>query len=241
MRIDGATDIGSVRKTNQDTCACGTFSENSVWGIVCDGMGGVNGGNIASALAIEAIETYITEEYEDGMGAGNIKAMLNNAVNKANDAVFNKAKNEPDLQGMGTTAVIFVITDRTMHVVHVGDSRAYLKNDDGLERLTMDHSYVQNLINFGQISEEEAKSHPKRNIITKVIGVYEEIQGDYIAVEFDNGDEAIACTDGLTNYFMDEELLELMDKYRGEELIKVLIEQAKERGGSDNITVVAVS
>ena len=143
---------------------------------------------------------------------------------------------------MGTTVVLLIATKGTLHVAHIGDSRAYLRHEGVLTQITMDHSYVQDLVNFGQITQEEARVHPQRNIITRVLGVHEAVRCDYAAWDFSPGDLALACSDGLSNY-MDEDLLDrYMEEYgdAGSTLPKELIRYAVECGGSDNITAAVI-
>lgn len=240
MKIEGGTSKGAIRPTNQDAQDCGSFSKNAVWGVVCDGMGGASGGNVASSLAVKTIKAHLTKQYKPGMTDGNIKAMLNNAMAAANRAVFDKANGDATLRGMGTTAVVLLATKESLHVAHVGDSRAYLKTGEELERLTADHSFVQNLVDFGQITEEEALHHPKRNIITRAIGVHEAVRCDYSKTPLKEGDIVLACTDGLTNYASDEVLKEQLTQQKGKKLINQLIQYAIDAGGADNITVMLI-
>lgn len=243
MRVDFATDTGTVRSSNQDACRCGFFPEGGAWVVVCDGMGGANGGNVASSIAVEQIEKLLQKNYRASMNPGNIKSMIINAVHHANTAIYEEASKTKELQGMGTTTVVMLAVNNRLHVAHVGDSRAYLKNKNGIRQLTMDHSYVQDLVNFGQITKEEARTHPRRNIITRVLGVHYDVNVDYAVWDFDAGDIALACTDGLTNY-MDEDLLdEYINKYShsGETLVHELIQFAVDNGGSDNITIAVVN
>jgi len=240
MVIECGTDIGAVRKNNQDACDCGSFSSDSVWGIVCDGMGGASGGNIASELAVNTIRAHITETYHADMSAGNLRAMLQNAVTFANTAVYEASRKNPELIGMGTTAVVLVAAKGALHIAHVGDSRAYILNKEGLIQLTTDHSFVQNLVDFGQITEEEARVHPKRNIITRVVGVHETVRCDYLSTEFSPGDTVIACSDGLTNYMSNQTIEQHIHDYSGKKLIDALIESAINAGGGDNITALVI-
>lgn len=243
MRVDFETDVGAVRSSNQDSCDCGLFSPNSAWAIVCDGMGGANGGNVASAMAVESIREQILSGFDENMSKPNLKNLIINAINKANDTVHQASLEQPELRGMGTTVVLMIATKGTLHVAHIGDSRAYLRHDDTLSQITMDHSYVQDLVNFGQITQAEARVHPKRNIITRVLGVHEQVRCDYAAWNFSPGDLAMACSDGLSNY-IDEEILEqYMEKYgqQGHMLPEELIQYAVKSGGADNITVAVIS
>lgn len=243
MRVDFLTDVGAVRESNQDSCECGLFSPESAWAIVCDGMGGASGGNVASSVALEKMKEFLKKEFNENMNKGNIKALMHNAIREANKAVYAMSLDREDLRGMGTTGVLLIATKGLLHVAHVGDSRAYLKNADGLEQITMDHSYVQDLVNIGQITPEEARVHPQRNIITRVLGVHDDVRCDYAHFDFLKGDTALACSDGLTNYVDDQKLLEFMQKYEndGKALAQNLIRYAVESGGSDNITVAVIS
>lgn len=243
MRVDLATDTGVVRGSNQDACKWGMLPGGGAWVVVCDGMGGANGGNVASSIAVERIGELLESGYRERMSQGNIKSLIVNAVHRANRAIYDRARGVKELQGMGTTTVVMLAAGGRLHVAHVGDSRAYLRNRDGIRQLTMDHSYVQDLVNFGQITKEEARTHPHRNIITRVLGVHDDVDVDYAVWDLDAGDTALACTDGLTNY-MDEDLLEeYIDKHSGdgETLARELIRFAVDSGGSDNITVAVVN
>lgn len=242
MRVDFETDVGAVRSSNQDSCDCGLFSPNSAWVIVCDGMGGANGGNVASAIAVETIREQLLSGYDENLSKPNLKNLMINAINRANEEVHRVSLERPELHGMGTTVVLLVAAKGTLHVAHVGDSRAYLRHGGVLTQITMGHSYVQDLVNFGQITQEEARVHPKRNIITRVLGVHEEVRCDYAAWDFSPGDLALACSDGLSNY-MDEDLLDqYMEEYgdAGRTLPRELIQYAVQCGGSDNITAAVI-
>lgn len=243
MRVDFASDVGTVRSSNQDSCDCGLFSESSAWAIVCDGMGGANGGNVASTVAMEQIRSFIISNFSEDLSLANLKNMMLNAISKANTAVHDMSLERENLSGMGTTVVLMIASKGALHVAHAGDSRAYMKNSQGIFQITMDHSYVQDLVNFGQITKEEARVHPQRNIITRVLGVHSEIRCDYDCLDFAPGDCAIACTDGLSNYAEDNLLEEYIEKYgqNGEELAQRLVRFAVDSGGSDNITVAVIN
>ena len=128
MRVDFATDIGAVRNSNQDACKCGIFPGGSAWAVVCDGMGGANGGNVASAIAVEQIEGLLLNRFKEDMSQGNIKSMIVNAVLRANAAIYERAATNAELRGMGTTIVLMLAVGKRLHIAHVGDSRAYLKD-----------------------------------------------------------------------------------------------------------------
>jgi len=241
MRVACATDVGIMRKVNEDSCKSCMLSENSACIIVCDGMGGAKGGDIASSMAAESIFEFVKKNFEENLSAENVKNILINAINTSNDDLFSYSKDNSEIQGMGTTVVLMIATKGTLHVAHIGDSRGYIFTDEGLSQITMDHSYVQDLVNFGEITPSEAKVHPRRNIITRVLGVHESVKCDYNSFYFPVGSSAIACTDGLTNFADDSLILEYMKNQSGEELAKHLIDFANEMGGSDNITVAVIN
>lgn len=162
MQFAGQTDIGLVRKTNQDAYNAGALSENAVWAVVCDGMGGANGGNIASETAIDAITKDVLEGYREGMDSQEIKELLASALEDANEKVYEKAKQDPALEGMGTTAVLTLIQNNVIHLVNVGDSRAYLLTRENVTQITRDHSIVQEMLESGEITEEQARNHPRK-------------------------------------------------------------------------------
>lgn len=243
MRVDCRTDVGAVRESNQDACACGLFSDGSAWAIVCDGMGGARGGNVASAVALEKMQECLLDGFRKDLGREDIKNLILNTVRRGNEAVYDTAREREELRGMGTTGVLLIAANGHLHVAHVGDSRAYLKDKKGLRQITVDHSYVQDLVNMGQITQEEARFHPQRNIITRVLGVHEEVLCDYDVFDFAPGGMALACSDGLSNYVDEALLAEYMEKYGHDEeaLAEKLIQYAVESGGADNITVAVIN
>lgn len=240
MRVYSESDIGLVRNSNQDCCSTGVFSENAVWAVVCDGMGGANGGCVASSVAVNSISEALTKGYNCDLNPEEIREMMQLAVKAANSKVYDIACGDPSLSGMGTTVVCAVAVDETVHIVHAGDSRAYLSSEGTIQRVTTDHSIVQELVRAGQITEDQARSHPNRNIITRALGVEPELYTDYNSVSLKHGDKLLICTDGLSGYFSDSELCDAVGNKSGEELVATLIESAKEHGGSDNITVAVI-
>lgn len=243
MQVSFRTDTGLVRPSNQDSCACGSFSENAAWAVVCDGVGGAHGGEVASALAAKVVRETLEEGFSPELERQSIRTLILNAVGKANAAVYGAAQEDAALQGMGTTVVVLLAADGYLHVAHVGDSRAYLKRAGGLAPITVDHSFVQDLVSFGQITPEEARVHPQRNIITRALGIHEEVQCDYSCFDFSPGDLAMACTDGLTMYAEDGVLLKTMEEHDGDPdgLVEALVDLALESGGADNVTVAVIS
>ena len=199
--------------------------------------------NGASQAYIYNLHSLADTQNRNSPAQGNIKSMMINAICRANTAIYEAAREQPELRGMGTTAVVMLADQGRLHVAHVGDSRAYLKNGNGLTQITMDHSYVQDLVNFGQITKEQARTHPRRNIITRVLGVHDAVSADYSVWDFHAGDWALACTDGLTGYMEDGLLEQYMNEYShsGEALVEKLIQYAVDSGGADNITVAVVN
>ncbi len=241
MRVYSGSDIGLRRDSNQDYCKTGEFSDNVVWAVVCDGMGGANGGCTASSVAAETISAELNEGYRSEMGAEEIRSLMEKAVDKANSKVYQMAQEDPNLYGMGTTVVCAVVKNGRIGIVHAGDSRAYLYRNGSIYRVTTDHSMVQELVSAGQITDEQARNHPNRNIITRALGVEPVLYTDYNSEEFDSGSQLIICTDGLSGYFSDEELCSLIKDTEGSALIEKLIGAAKVQGGSDNITVAVIA
>lgn len=227
----GLTDVGRVREANEDAFLVG---ESIV--AVADGMGGHLAGEVASATALEPVRALDGRAFEDGPSA--ISA-LREAVVQANDTVSKMAREEPSYRGMGTTLTAALIEGRRLHVAHVGDSRAYLLRGNRFSQLTDDHTLVQHLVDEGQITREEAATHPQRSIITRAIGVSPEIDVDALSLELDPGDQVLLCSDGLTGVVSDDDIArELRAWDDPEETLKRLIEAANAGGGPDNVTAV---
>lgn len=239
MKISGKTDIGMQRRSNQDSYATGELAGSVAWSVVCDGMGGANGGSIASATAVKTVSERLSSSYRQGMSSNSICNLLKSAVAAANINVFDMAKSVESLSGMGTTIVVTIISDDTAYIVHAGDSRAYYISPDGkFKQITRDHSIVQTMIENGQITEEEARIHPRKNVITRALGVDEMLDVDYNEVDLSEGDGILICTDGLTNFVEKEDITNILQNYPLTECPDRLIELANKNGGGDNITVV---
>ena len=241
MNIYSKSDIGLIRDSNQDSFRTEKINENVVLATVCDGMGGVNGGNIASKTAVDEITNYVLSNYNEDLSSDEIKKILYNAVYSSNLCVYNKSRENKELSGMGTTVVVALICNNKLYVVHVGDSRAYILNNNEIKKLTVDHSVVQEMVSNGEITENEARVHPNKNIITRALGVSKNINPDYTNIEILDGDTLLICTDGLTNYIEDEKLFSMFKNNKIDALPDKLISYAKEMGGSDNITLVIVN
>lgn len=240
MEVFSKSDIGLVRTSNQDDCRFGVFSPSCAWAVVCDGMGGANGGNIASALAVDTISEQIEQLYDEKLSKEQLVTLLTDIVQRANAQVFDKSISDPSLEGMGTTCEFVFVKDRTVHVVHVGDSRTYAIRGGKIKQLTEDHSVVQEMVRRGEITPEEAMQHPNKNIITRALGIRPEVCIDYIEANFSYGDVLLICTDGLTNCVSTGDIVKIVHENRGEDMTNKLVDKAKEGGGSDNITVTVV-
>ena len=240
MKISAKTDVGKVRSSNQDSYAAGDLTSEVSWAVVCDGMGGANGGNIASEAAVRVISDKLKSGYHIGMNDNSIKHLLVSAVEAANITLYTMARGNEELQGMGTTVVIAVRNSDTLYLANVGDSRIYVVSDSGIVQITTDHSVVQLMIDKGEISPEEAKDHPKKNVITRALGVDPEVRIDYSQEQLNDGDIVLLCTDGLTNYVDDEDIFEVCKNEDRYNIADKLVHLANENGGGDNITVVTV-
>lgn len=247
MKYGGRTDVGIKRKNNQDSYA--VFSKSDYFcAIVCDGMGGANGGNIASGLAVKTFAACIKKGFSvrnaDDFDEFEIKRLLKTAVNEANHQVYAKSISSPELEGMGTTLVAVIGCLCGTFAVNIGDSRLYRQLDGVLQQVSNDHSFVQYLIDKGDLKPEDAANHPNKNIILRAIGVNEMVEGDYFRI--DNYDRLLLCTDGLTNHLDNNRISQIIS---GEYSVKsttlknradALINEANDGGGLDNITAVLI-
>ena len=240
MKLAGKTDVGRVRQENQDDYRAGELPGGAVWALVCDGMGGAKGGREASQGACNVIENFFQEQYAQ-CGAGQEEPFLKKALLYANRFVFQKAAHEEALAGMGTTAVCALVRSGNVYLCHAGDSRAYLIRDRKLTQLTHDHSYVQELVDCGTITEEEAEHHPQKNIITRALGVDYRLEPEFTAAKLKREDRLLLCTDGLTNMVPVEEMEKLLAQGTFYDLPDRLIEAANAHGGSDNITALLLA
>ena len=260
MFFCGISDIGKKRHTNQDRFSIVEF-DGVLLCTVCDGMGGANGGNVASELALETYTNYI-KDYFTGSADGkrrhtNVINILNDAVSAANTEVYKRAKSEPKLTGMGTTLVSAFILNNTLYTVNVGDSRLYRISNGSISRISRDHSYVQYLIDIGRLTEEEAAKSQMKNIITRCIGSEAHVNADVFTTELNENDYILICSDGLTNYVPESQIINTvtgfadgtMDtpfdtKKTGDKAISnrltSLVKQANKAGGGDNITAILV-
>ena len=240
MLIHSKTDKGIVRSNNQDAFIAGDISSDFSFAIVCDGMGGANAGNIASEVAVKTVSEYLYNSYRENMTTNDIENVIKNAISSANLLIHNRSLVDEDHKGMGTTIVAAVIKEHIAVIAHVGDSRIYLLNEE-FTQLTRDHSIVQTLIETGKISADDAKKHPRKNVITRALGVESEVVVDFSTVILNSNDTLLLCTDGLTNFVTDDEIFETFNKNDVSQLPQRLIDLANKNGGGDNITVVTLT
>ena len=237
IRAWGVTDKGVIRSQNQDGYYLDVLSERLAVGVVCDGMGGARAGNIASLIAVETfVDTLknLRPEQEEAPAAA-----LDRAAVEANEAVFRRACTDPDCRGMGTTMVAVLVVEDTAYLLNIGDSRAYHIDRDGITRLTRDHSVVEDMVARGDITPEQARTHPRKNLITRALGAEERIRADLYERQLKSGDHLLLCSDGLSNIVTDQELLyEVIHGGEIEECCQRLLDIALSRGAPDNVTAV---
>lgn len=240
MQVFSQIDIGKIRKSNQDACFTGRLYENTMLVIVCDGMGGANAGNVASETAVKCISEYVGKSFRKSMKEKDMADMLKNALISANIEIYDMSRKNSEYLGMGTTAVVAIVKKDKAVICHAGDSRAYLVNDN-IMQLTKDHSIVQSLIESGKLTPDEAKAHPRKNVITKALGAEEDIAPDMVTVDLKENDNLLFCTDGLTNFVETQDILNLFKTNEINNVACSLVERANQNGGGDNITVVTVT
>lgn len=242
MEAWGLTDPGLVRTQNQDYFLLQQLGKHDLAAVVCDGMGGAKSGNVASRLAAEIFMEELKRGYRAGMSQEKTEYLLRTAVSIANTAVFENAKLSEDMSGMGTTLVALLVLGRKAYFINVGDSRGYFINQSGIQKVTVDHSLVELMVQRGELSSEQAKSYPGKNLITRAIGTEESVACDIYCTPVRMGDFALLCSDGLTNHLADQELLfEVIHGVHKEDCCRRLVGIAKDRGAPDNVTAVLVA
>lgn len=234
------SDVGLKRALNEDCAFAKEVSENEAFAVVCDGMGGVNGGEVASKMACDRISQKISLCYKASMPMMSVTNMLLSAITTANVEIFDYSEQNPEFKGMGTTTVCAFVKKNEVCIGHVGDSRAYIISKTGIRQVTKDHSLVQEMYDNGQISVEELKNHPVKNVITRALGVDEDVEIDFSSDFLHEGEAVLLCSDGLTNFVETDEIYEAFNSFEKEELAQVLIDKANEHGGGDNITVALI-
>ena len=235
MKIKAMTDVGLVRKINEDSFTT-VEAEKYCYGIVAAGMGGHLAGEVASAMAVHIIREYISEHMSNELDRFQIKELLCRAFRYANDRIYEYSCENESVMGMGTTATLCMIKDGELLYAHVGDSRAYAIGKDTITQLTRDHSYVQELVKLGMITPEQAKRHPNRNQITRAMGVEPDVRVDSGVSKY-KGETILLSSDGLFGEIEDEEIKDIINQY-GADATEKLVKLALDRGGRDNITAI---
>ncbi len=240
--VYGFSDIGRVRDLNEDSFCIHGFEHGKPPGfcILSDGMGGHNAGEVASQKTVQLSSEYILREMDFGKRFSPPKA-LNRAVRQTNQIIFEMAEENPAQRGMGATMVAAYIDTGGAYIANVGDSRAYACRNGELLRITKDHSIVEELVDSGTITREEARNHPRKNIITRAIGSSTVTEADIFEYDYLPGDMLLLCSDGLSGMLTEEEMLSYLTADNSvEEITRQLIDAANARGGEDNITVVCI-
>lgn len=235
MKTFSMTDIGRKREINQDY----VFATDETIGnlpnllVVADGMGGHRAGDFASRFTVEVLAEEVQSSKET-----HPEQILGNAIQTANERLMEEAAKDSRLEGMGTTLVAATILDHVLYFANVGDSRLYLINKE-IRQLSKDHSMVEEMVRLGGLTEEEAKHHPDKNIITRAMGVKDKVEPDFFEYRLKGGDTILMCSDGLTNMVDDDEIFQIVKSARDiVEAVETLIQRANENGGSDNIGIV---
>ena len=238
VSIIGKTDTGKKRSINEDSFYADKVNDIYL-AVVCDGMGGANGGDIASSLAVKSFVETVNKLLPD---SSNYKDILFAAVAKANDDVFSAACGNKELEGMGTTMVACIFNGKEYYAVNVGDSRMYIIDDKKCEisQITKDHSLVQEMIDSGAMTKEQAERSPNKNIITRVLGIEDTVEVDFYKSKYKSG-IMLLCSDGLFNYVGESDIAKYISQYDNiEHCAGELIAKANENGGGDNITAIII-
>ncbi len=242
MEAWGITDTGNVRTQNQDYYQITPIGEHSLLAVVCDGMGGAKSGNVASRLACEVFTEEILRSYKKEMTTQEAERVLRSAASLANVSVYEHSQLSEEFKGMGTTLVAVLLREKEALVINIGDSRAYYFDPDGVRCVTTDHSVVQYMVARGELTSEQAKNHPSKNLITRAIGPVNQVLSDVFTLPVNSGDYFLLCSDGLSNEMADQEILfEVAHGVRQDDCCQRLLEIAKERGAPDNVTCVLVA
>lgn len=241
MQYWAITDPGCTRTQNQDAYQIESLGKNALLCVVCDGMGGAKSGNVASTLAVDVFVQEVKRTWVAGMEPDVADQMLQNAVKLANFTVFDQAQQFEEFTGMGTTLVAVLIQGKFATIVNVGDSRCYSIKQDGVLQLTKDHSLVQMMVSRGELTPEQARNYPGKNLITRAIGTETVAECDIFHRRLDAGECMLLCSDGLSNMVDEQEMLfEVVHGANKQSSCQRLLEIAKNRGAPDNVTCVLI-
>lgn len=231
MKVFVRSDIGKVRPINEDAYYLPKPGERFC--AIADGMGGHNAGEVASAIAVDTVAARLRDKRLAP------HERLRRAVYAANAAIYDRARENQSMSGMGTTVTVLLIEDGEAHIAHVGDSRCYLLRNKAIMQLTSDHSLVEELLLQGAITTEEARKHPKRNVITRALGTEPSVKVDLLRVRLQSGDMFLLCSDGLSGHVSERDMLDILNsRMKGENKVSALVDQAIDGGGHDNITAL---
>ncbi|MBO5059689.1 MAG: Stp1/IreP family PP2C-type Ser/Thr phosphatase [Clostridia bacterium] len=238
MRMGACSDMGRVRKINEDSY----FSyqnENLVGGMVADGMGGYKAGEVASRMTTMIVKDHIIRKFNPDMDYVELGEMIRRAFIEANSEIYEYSRHHEEAAGMGTTASMAFVYRNKLIVVHVGDSRVYTISEDSINQVTTDHSFVQELLRRGRITSDDAKNHPQKNLITRAIGTEPSIKVD-VSIRDYNGEVVFISSDGLTNLVSDAQIMSIINENEDlQEGVDALVLLANKKGGNDNITCLA--
>lgn len=240
MKAVFKTDRGKIRQHNEDNGGVFLNENGQCLAIVADGMGGHRAGDVASEMALH----HLQQQWEIGMNlntADEAEEWLKENVEKTNQILFEHSKAVSECEGMGTTLVAAICTERFVSIVNVGDSRCYILNENGFQQLTNDHSLVNELVRSGQISKEDAEHHPMKNVVLRALGTEETVNMDVKTIIFEEDDKLLLCSDGLSNKVTETEMSDILRSDQSlTEKATELVELANNHGGEDNITLVIV-
>ena len=240
MKAYGITNCGAVREENQDSFRL-SLSDDGVLltAVLCDGMGGAQAGSVASRLAADTFMSHAANSLDESSSANDIHTILREAANYANIRVYDRSFADFSCMGMGSTLVGLMANGRNCSIVNVGDSRAYIITKRRCEQITRDHSFVEELVSQGKITRAEAENHPKKNVITRAVGVEASVRSDLFDVRFSAGTRILLCSDGVSNLISGEEMRMICSNHdEVRDICDALVELALKRGAPDNITVI---
>lgn len=234
------TDKGKVRQHNEDSGAVIRNKSGQRLAIVADGMGGHRAGDVASSLTVEQLVAK-WNNIETIEKADDAETWLKSSILDVNRFVFDYQATHPECEGMGTTIIAAIATENFLTIAHVGDSRCYLYNEEGFKQITEDHSLVNELVRMGQITKEDAEHHPRKNVVLRALGTDTNLEIDIMTLIFEQDDQLLICSDGLSNKVSDQEMKDIIDSdYTLEQKATALIQQANVNGGEDNISVCLI-
>ena len=241
MKVYSKSDIGKKRSENQDRVWSAMLDAGAAAIVLCDGMGGENAGSFASETTVNFISERIKRGFRADLNRNSIRNLLITSVTAANNLVYDLAEFDDEMLGMGTTCVAVIVFEQRAYIINVGDSRVYHVFGDNIQQITKDHSYINKLIEDGQITEEESKTHPKRNCLTRAVGAESALTPDYFELDLEEDSILMLCSDGLHAYGEDINIAEIIVNNPINKVCDKLVEYALKNGGRDNITVAIAS